>query len=242
MVERRAPEPRRIHAVSAQPETAARKTHAHFATRHLSPQNARNVSAADDTGTQLARTLYISHTPGTHHTMGAGSSKIIDSLMEGTNFDRDEVDRLRKRFMKLDKDGSGTIDKQEFLGIPGIASNPLATRLMDVFDEDGSGTIDFQEFITGLSAFSGKTSKIDKLKFAFKIYDIDRDGYIGNGELFIVMKMMVGKNLQDEELQQIVDKTMMEADLNGDGRLDFDEFKNAVDSKSVASALTLNMF
>lgn len=174
--------------------------------------------------------------------MGASSSKIIDSLMEGTNFDREEVDRLRKRFMKLDKDGSGTIDKQEFLGIPGIAANPLATRLMDVFDEDGSGTIDFQEFITGLSAFSGKTSKIDKLKFAFKIYDIDRDGYIGNGELFIVMKMMVGKNLQDEELQQIVDKTMMEADLNGDGRLDFEEFKNAVDSKSVASALTLNMF
>ncbi|KAK7680927.1 Calcineurin subunit B [Cerrena zonata] len=105
---------------------------------------------------------------------------------------------------------------------------------MDVFDEDGSGTIDFQEFITGLSAFSGKTSKIDKLRFAFKIYDIDRDGYIGNGELFIVMKMMVGKNLQDEELQQIVDKTMMEADQDGDGKLSFDEFKNVVDSKSVA--------
>ena len=92
-----------------------------------------------------------------------------------------------------------------------------------------------------ISAFSGKTSKLDKLKFAFKIYDIDRDGYIGNGELFIVMKMMVGKNLQDEELQQIVDKTMMEADEDADGRLNFHEFKNAVDSKSVASALTLNM-
>lgn len=174
--------------------------------------------------------------------MGQASSHVLDSLMEGTNFDRDEIDRLRKRFMKLDSDGSGTIDKQEFLAIPGILSNPLASRLMDVFDEDGSGTIDFQEFITGLSAFSGKTSKVDKLKFAFKIYDIDRDGFIGNGELFIVMKMMVGKNLQDEELQQIVDKTIMEADEDGDGRLDFEEFKKAVDSKSVASALTLNMF
>ena len=174
--------------------------------------------------------------------MGQASSHVLDSLMEGTNFDRDEIDRLRKRFMKLDSDGSGTIDKQEFLAIPGILSNPLASRLMDVFDEDGSGTIDFQEFITGLSTFSGKTSKVDKLKFAFKIYDIDRDGFIGNGELFIVMKMMVGKNLQDEELQQIVDKTIMEADEDGDGRLDFEEFKKAVDSKSVASALTLNMF
>lgn len=173
--------------------------------------------------------------------MGANSSALVDSLMEGTSFDKPEIDRLRKRFMKLDRDGSGTIDKTEFLGIPGISSNPLASRLMDVFDEDGSGTIDFQEFIAGLSVFSGKTSKADKLKFAFKIYDIDRDGFIGNGELFIVMKMMVGKNLQDQELQQIVDKTMMEADDDGDGRLSFAEFQKAVDSKSVASSLTLNM-
>lgn len=174
--------------------------------------------------------------------MGLASSKILDSLMEGTNFDRDEIDRLRKRFMKLDTDRSGTIDKNEFLLIPGISANPLASRLMDVFDLDSDGTIDFQEFITGLSAFSGRTSRTDKLKFAFKIYDIDKDGYIGNGELFIVMKMMVGKNLQDAELQQIVDKTIMEADKDGDGRLSFDEFREAVDLKQIASALTLNTF
>lgn len=175
-------------------------------------------------------------------TMGVASSRILDTLSEGTSFDRDELDRLRKRFMKLDQDGLGTIDKQEFLSIPGIGSNPLALRLMDVFDEDGSGTIDFQEFVTGLSAFSGKSSKEDKLRFAFKIYDIDRDGFVGNGELFIVMKMMVGKNLKDEELQQIVDKTIMEADEDGDGKLSFEEFRNTVDSKLVVSVMTLNMF
>lgn len=162
--------------------------------------------------------------------------------MEGTNFDKEEINRMRKRFMKLDKDGSGTIDKNEFLAIPGILSNPLATRLMDVFDVDGNGAIDFQEFITGLSAFSGKSSKSDKLTFAFKLYDIDRDGYISNGELFIVMKMMVGKNLKEEELQQIVDKTLMEADLDGDGKISFEEFEQVIDSKSVVSSLTLNLF
>lgn len=159
--------------------------------------------------------------------------------MDGTNFDRDEIDRLRKRFMKLDKDGSGTIDKNEFLDIPGILSNPLAQRLMDVFDEDKDGTIDFQEFISGLSALSGKTSRDEKLRFAFKIYDIDQDGYIGTGELFIVMKMMVGKNLLDEDLQQIVDKTIMENDMDGDNKLSFEEFQRAVDLKQVANALTL---
>ncbi len=173
--------------------------------------------------------------------MGANAS-ILDGFIEDTNFSIEEIDRLRKRFMKLDKDGSGQIDKQEFLSIPGISSNPLATRLMDVFDKDGDGSIDFEEFITGLSAFSGKSDNLNKLRFAFNIYDIDRDGYIGNGELFIVMKMMVGKNLKDEELQQIVDKTLMEADLDGDGKLNFEEFKNAVNTDTIANTLTLNMF
>ena len=144
--------------------------------------------------------------------------------------------------MKLDKDKSGTIEKEEFLSIPGVASNPLAPRLMEVFDEDGGGDIDFQEFVGALSVFSGKSTKDEKLKFAFKVYDIDRDGYISNGELFIVLKMMVGKNLEDEQLQQIVDKTIMEADLDGDGKLSFDEFNKAVSDTDVARALTLASF
>jgi len=59
---------------------------------------------------------------------------------------------------------------------------------------------------------------------AFKIYDIDRDGYISNGELFHVLKMMVGANLKDAQLQQIVDKTIINADTDGDGKISFEEF------------------
>ena len=59
---------------------------------------------------------------------------------------------------------------------------------------------------------------------AFKIYDIDKDGYISNGELFQVLKMMVGNNLKDTQLQQIVDKTIVLADLDGDGKISFEEF------------------
>ena len=43
----------------------------------------------------------------------------------------------------------------------------------------------------------------------FRIYDMDNDGYISNGELFQVLKMMVGNNLKDTQLQQIVDKTII---------------------------------
>ncbi len=48
--------------------------------------------------------------------------------------------------------------------------------------------------------------------FFSRIYDIDNDGYISNGELFQVLKMMVGSNLKDAQLQQIVDKTILIAD------------------------------
>jgi len=45
---------------------------------------------------------------------------------------------------------------------------------------------------------------------------------------FQVLKMMVGKNLNDIQLQQIVDKTIIEGDKNGDGKISYDEFKNMV--------------
>lgn len=47
-----------------------------------------------------------------------------------------ELLRLKKRFMKLDKDGSGSIDRDEFLQIPQIANNPLAHRMIAIFDDE----------------------------------------------------------------------------------------------------------
>ncbi|KAI5806577.1 hypothetical protein DFH27DRAFT_548724 [Peziza echinospora] len=175
--------------------------------------------------------------------MGNNNSQIMDNIVSGSNFDHEEVDRLRKRFMKLDKDNSGTIEREEFLSLPQVSSNPLATRMIAIFDEDGGGDVDFQEFVSGLSAFSSKGNKEEKLRFAFKVYDIDRDGYISNGELFIVLKMMVGSNLKDQQLQQIVDKTMMEADTDLDGKISFAEFTKMVENTDVSmNMMTLDQF
>lgn len=117
----------------------------------------------------------------------------------------------------------------------------LDSRMIAIFDEDGGGDVDFQEFVSGLSAFSSKGNKEEKLRFAFKVYDIDRDGYISNGELFIVLKMMVGSNLKDVQLQQIVDKTIMEADKDKDGRISFEEFTEMVENTDVSMSMTLSM-
>jgi hypothetical protein len=114
--------------------------------------------------------------------------------------------------------------------------------MIAIFDEDGGGDVDFQEFVSGLSAFSSKGNKEEKLRFAFKVYDIDRDGYISNGELFIVLKMMVGSNLKDQQLQQIVDKTIMEADLDHDGKISFEEFTKMVENTDVSISMTLGEY
>lgn len=171
--------------------------------------------------------------------MGQQSSSLMDSLVESTGFSHEEIEKLRRRFLKIDQNRSGTIDRQEFLSIPAIQNNPLAHRLFAVVDRDGGGDVDFKEFIEALSTFSSRGSTESKLRFAFEIYDIDRDGYISNGELFIVLKMMVGSNLRDAQLQQIVDKTIMEADIDKRGKISFEEFRRVVGGQDV-SGMTLD--
>jgi len=144
------------------------------------------------------------------------------------NFNADEVRRLGKRFRKLDLDNSGSLSVEEFMSLPELKQNPLVQRVIEIFDDDGNGEVDFQEFIHGVSQFSVKGDQTSKLKFAFRMYDIDNDGFISNGELFQVMKVITGTNLTDSQLQQMVDKTILLADLDQDGRVSFEEFAQFV--------------
>merc|ERR1739838_322056 len=74
----------------------------------------------------------------------------------------------------------------------------------------------------------------------------DGDGFISNAELFKVLKMMVGTNLKDEQLQQIVDKTIVDLDKDHDGMVNFQEFCDIIakgpgagDEETVIEALTI---
>jgi len=55
------------------------------------------------------------------------------------------------------------------------------------------------------------------------------------------MKMMVGDNLTPEQLQQLVDRQMVQADKDGDGKLSYEEFKECVKEIGVAEQLSLKI-
>jgi len=158
-----------------------------------------------------------------------------------STFDAEEIKRLGKRFKKLDLDNSGSLSVDEFMSLPELQQNPLVQRVIDILDVDGNGEIDFKEFIEGISQFSVRGDKDSKLRFAFKIYDMDKDGYISNGELFQVLKMMVGNNLKDTQLQQIVDKTIFHADTDGDGRISYEEFCAVVGTMDVHKKMVVDV-
>ena len=92
-------------------------------------------------------------------------------------------------------------------------------KMIADIDADGSGTIDFQEFLEMMTAkMSQKDSKEEILK-AFKLFDDDESGKITFRNLKRVAKEL-GENMSDEELQEMID----EADADGDGEINPDEF------------------
>lgn len=62
--------------------------------------------------------------------------------------------------------------------------------------------------------------KDEEIIEAFKVFDRDGDGKISKQELYLVMKAL-GENLTEEEIEEMI----READINGDGEIDFYEFK-----------------
>lgn len=80
------------------------------------------------------------------------------------------------------------------------------------------------------------------MKTAFQIYDINNDGYITNGDLFNTLKMLVGDNLTDIQIQQLVDRTLVSADKDLDGKISFDEFCLYCKDMKIAEMFSMKIF
>ena len=59
--------------------------------------------------------------------------------------------------------------------------------------------------------------------------------------IFQVLKMMVGNNLKDTQLQQIVDKTILFADKDDDGKISFEEFCDIVGNTDVHKKMVVDV-
>ena len=62
---------------------------------------------------------------------------------------------------------------------------------------------------------------------SFRVYDLDGDGFISRAELMAMLKAslksLVVLKLSEEQQQHLLEMTFSEVDLNGDGKISFDE-------------------
>jgi len=130
---------------------------------------------------------------------------------------------FKEAFDEFDTDGSGTISPEELLGVlRAMGQNPTEDELLNLVmevDIDGNGTIEFEEFLNMMKKKANETDEEADLREAFKIFDRNKDGWITMKELKKVASML-GTMLTKEEL----DEFMAEADADGNGKLDYDEF------------------
>ncbi|KAF6991197.1 hypothetical protein CFC21_008308 [Triticum aestivum] len=154
-------------------------------------------------------------------------------LAKETTVSLDEVKALYEFFEKISysifKDG--LIHKEEFQLALFRNSNRkslFADRIFDLFDMKRNGVIEFDEFARSLQFFHPDTPMADKIAFAFRLYDLRGTGSIEREELKEMVLAILNESdllLSDDAVEQMVDQTFKEADLNGDGKIDPDEWK-----------------
>jgi len=139
------------------------------------------------------------------------------------NMDDSKIKHLRAIFSQLDKNGDGHISHQEMMdGISEIGDIPTdLVELVKGMDANNTGEIDYTEFLS--AAISGReTYQMEELWCAFRRFDLDGNGKISKEEMQKVLSNdeVTTFGLQIDEIAQIIE----EADANGDGEIDFDEF------------------
>ena len=136
----------------------------------------------------------------------------------------DELKSLKKLFFELDEKGKGVITKEDlFRGMDECFDHKITKeeveQIFSNIDYDNNGTISFDEFLKA-AIDKKKILTEEKLKAAFALFDMNGDGDIEAKELQEVM----GEN---NDIQgDIWAKMIAEVDLDGNGVIDFEEFKD----------------
>jgi calmodulin len=142
----------------------------------------------------------------------------------------DKVTECKEVFDLFDKDKDGSITTRELGDVMrALGANPTQAELQEMVNEvdsNDSGKIEFKEF---LDLFARKLKDPDSeedLVEAFKMFDKDNNGFISAAELRHVMTTL-GEKLTEEE----ADEMIREADMNGDGQINYQEFVKVMMTK-----------
>lgn len=139
------------------------------------------------------------------------------------NLTEEMVVEYKEAFVIFDKDGSGSITTKELGTVfRSLGQNPTESELTEMIrqvDRDGNGTIEFPEFLMLVANNTRKPDTEEEVVASFKSFDKENNGFIPAAELRHVM-MNIGEKLSDEE----VDVMIQEADIDGDGQINYEEF------------------
>ncbi|KAG9340504.1 hypothetical protein JZ751_021324 [Albula glossodonta] len=190
--------------------------------------------------------------------MGSNNSTLskipnVDELMQETGFTPAHIVRLYDRFKALDKDQKGHLSPQDFGSIKELAMNPIGDRIIGAFFSPGQEAVDFHSFVRILAHFRPLdknrprdpntpepiNSRTSKLRFAFQLYDQDKDGKISRAELLQVLRTMLEMQVTEEQLESIADRTIQEADLDGDSAISFDEFRKSLEKVNIDHKMSI---
>merc|ERR1712232_1082514 len=143
--------------------------------------------------------------------------------MPSTALSAEQKAEVKEAFDLFDTDGSGAIDATELkVAMQALGFEPTAAevaKMVQDIDVDGNATIEFEEFVEMMEGKMSDKDQLEEMRKAFKLYDADGCGKIRFKDMKRVASEL-GEAMTDEEIQEILD----EADRDGDGALNEDEF------------------
>ena len=91
--------------------------------------------------------------------------------------------------------------------------------MISVVDQKGDGKIDFDEFIAMMEKRKDEVDTEQEIINAFRVFDKDGNGLISKAQLTTIMATL-GDTLSNEEIEEMI----IEADVDGDGFINYEEF------------------
>ncbi|CAG8706665.1 6417_t:CDS:2 [Funneliformis caledonium] len=144
----------------------------------------------------------------------------------------EQQEEIREAFDLFDTEGKGIIDIKELkLAIRALGFDPpkkaelksMVSNIKNQSSESGDNTIDFDNFNKMMTDKMSERNLNDEIIKVFQSFDDDHTGKISFKNLKRVAKEL-GEEISDDHLREMIE----EADLNGDGEVDEDEFMKLI--------------